>query len=157
MVNENLRNFRRWYKKAIILLQGHRAFGYPLLCISLPLLERYLRQKSGIYQRSSLNNQFYGQFLKLFPEIRNIDEAKDFWVSYRHGLLHQAAPKMRGPGSRRAAVSHDYCLIRRDDRRNLFIINPKKFSSRVVDIIENDFSTYEGTGSFDHPLPKLRR
>ncbi|MDP2922160.1 MAG: hypothetical protein Q8O30_00360 [Candidatus Omnitrophota bacterium] len=155
-MNTNKRNFTIWFKNAIIVLQKRRAFGYPLLCISFPLLERYLREKSKNFQSGSLNENFHKEFLKLFPEALSLDDAKKIWKAYRNGILHQVAPSRVGPRGKQTAVSHDCSIIAYDKKNNLVVINPKKFSQRVIEIIEKDFSTYEGKNSPDHPLPKVR-
>jgi hypothetical protein len=36
-----------------------------------------------------------------------------------------------------------------------FTVSPIKFSDRVIEIIENDFATFEGHSSAAHPLPSV--
>jgi len=137
------------------MLQKRRAFGYPLLCISFPLLERYLREKSRSYQSKSVNETFYQEFVGCFPEIKTKENAKKIWRAYRNGLLHQGAPNRIWQGGWKVAVSHDYEIVAFDEKNRLVIINPRKLSQRTIDIICADFGIFEGHGSPDHPLPKV--
>jgi hypothetical protein len=62
-----------------------------VVIISLALLERYLRQKRGIGEVTSLPDEFFDEFCELFPKIPDIPVARQFWRVCRHGLMHQAA------------------------------------------------------------------
>jgi hypothetical protein len=43
--------------------------GFIFAVVSLPLLERYLREKSGAGQASTLPQEFFDELVALFPEI----------------------------------------------------------------------------------------
>ena len=77
-------NFLKWFKEPLHCLYKNDDAGFVILIISLPILERYLRQKSGVYE-GKLNSQFYGAFLKMFPSIKNEGIARRFWDVYRNG------------------------------------------------------------------------
>src|SRR5207249_8734898 len=87
-MNNNLHNYECWFKGVVRHLYNDVNAGFAILMIAIPLLERYLRQKSGAFE-GDLNDAFYREFLAVFPSLANISEAKDFWQVYRNGLLHQ--------------------------------------------------------------------
>ena len=82
-------NFRKWFVDALDPLRGKGDAGFIFAFVSLPLLERYLREKSGAGEAISLRTQFFVELGKLFPEIAGREDR--MWHCYRNGLLHQAA------------------------------------------------------------------
>ncbi|MEE8329333.1 MAG: hypothetical protein V3R54_05325, partial [Thermodesulfovibrionia bacterium] len=88
MMNKNLDNFRVWYSKILEALYLKENAGFVILMISFPLLERYLREKSGVHE-GNLNDSFHSELQTIFPVLTSQEIAKQFWHVYRNGLLHQ--------------------------------------------------------------------
>jgi hypothetical protein len=147
----NYDNFTKWFKEPLRCLYKNKDAGFAILMISLPILERYLRQSSGVYE-NSLDARFYDALVKMFPSLKNTAVAKKFWEVYRHGLLHQATLKA-GDTVLSAAVHDSAPEIEFD--HNVFTVSPTKFSQRVVATIDSDFPTYEGTGSPKHAPARI--
>jgi hypothetical protein len=82
-------NFRKWFVDALGPLRSKGDAGFIFAFVSLPLLERYLREKSGAGEAMTLPTQFFVELGKLFPEVAGRE--KSMWHCYRNGLLHQAA------------------------------------------------------------------
>jgi hypothetical protein len=124
--------------------------------VSLPLLERYLREKTRIFENPKLGERFYQEFLSLFPSAGNVDTVRAFWEIYRHGLLHQAALKTKA-GIIQAALHNaaQDIEVGYDTKGSVFTVSPVKFSDRVIEIMENDFRTYQGHSSAAHRLPQI--
>ena len=113
--------------------------------VTMPLLERYLRQKVELPLRGSLNETFYKELTGLFPELRDVGTAKKFWHVYRNGLLHEVAMSSQNGTSSPMLVgslSHDIPNIA-IDLDGGFWLHPCDFAKRVVQAIENDFASYE--------------
>lgn len=152
----NVENFNLWYKQFLTELSKNGDAGFVILMTAFPLLERYLRQKSGVFE-GDLNQSFYSQLRIVFPVFRNNDEAKEFWHIYRNGLLHQVALSQRnrhGINMHAAWLSNnaDTLII---DTNGDFWVNPAKFARKVVETIEGDFSTFEALNSTNHPFPEI--
>ena len=156
-INKNLKNFKSWYVDILEGLYPNREAGFVILMVAFPLLERYLREKSGIHE-GKLNLYFYDELLHIFPELNTKDNANQFWHVYRNGLLHQVT--IRG-GFRdeiqlpKGWVSNDFHTLEIDKSGN-FWVHPAKFVKRVVEVIESDFITFEGRHSENHPLPVIK-
>lgn len=154
-MNEYRRNFNSWFKDILATLYSNREAGFVILMVVFPLLERYLREKSGVHE-DSLNDSFYNELCRLFP-LNTKETASQFWQVYRNGLLHQVTLSQR---SRKGIqmpdgwVSSDVDILSIDNNGN-FWVHPAKFAQRVVQAIEDDFATFEGGHSANHPLPKV--
>jgi hypothetical protein len=74
-MNDNLANFNSWFKEPILRLQQDSEAGFIIVMISLALLERFLREKSGTRESKSLNASFHAEFMKLFPMVGSDDTA----------------------------------------------------------------------------------
>lgn len=146
-MKENYDNFIKWFKEPLNTLYKNKHAGFAIVMLSLPILERYLRQKSGVFENQNLDPRFHREFLKMFPSVRDIEAVKTFWRVYRHGLLHQATLKSDNTIIS-AAVHSGAADIEFDGK--LFTVSPNKFSAKVVKTIEEDFQTYEGAGSPKH-------
>jgi hypothetical protein len=158
-MNDNLANFTRWFKEPLLELQQDSEAGFIIVMISLALLERYLREKSGVHERPSLDANFRTEFMRLFPSIGRDDLALKFWEVCRHGLMHQTTFKIGTKaghsvtmGLHESAPEIEYRYGSSGDE---FMISPSRFCSRVIQIIENDFPTFEGAASPNHPLSQL--
>jgi len=159
MANQNHRNSERWHKAVLENLYHNRDAGFVLMAASLPLLERYLREKSQVFEHK-INDQFYDELLSAFPRLKTRQIAAKFWRLYRHGILHQMTLKRDRAEQDHltAELSGDDHIpaveLRGDDR---VVVNPAKFARRVVDIIEGDFATFEGQNSKNHPPAQERQ
>lgn len=149
--------FRKWYQEPVAELQKLEGAGFPQMLIALPLIERYLRQKSGIGEATSLSDPFFKELKVVFPELdsENID-AKSFWQVFRNGLLHQVTMSQKPIRSTPAppgALTYNDKMIKCDPGTGMILVNPTDFADRVLDTIKNDFGTFEGSHSPNHPLP----
>ena len=63
----NHTNFQNWFKGVLEKLCQDENAGFVLLIVAFPLLERYLRQKSGTYEAPSLSSDFYTELRKVLP------------------------------------------------------------------------------------------
>jgi len=151
-MKKNYENFIRWFKEPLNSLYKNPHAGFAIVILSLPILERYLREKSGVCEQLNLDDRFHQEFLKMFPSVKDMPTARNFWVVYRHGLLHQATLKAHDTVLS-AAVHGGAAEIEFDGK--VFTVSPVKFSEHVVNAIEGDFATYEGAGSPKHSLSKI--
>ena len=88
--------FQRWYKEPIetlIAKDEHTAFA--VLTLTLPILERYTRHKVQVSTRT-LTAAFFDELVRMFPDLQNSTNARQFWDSYRNGLLHQSSRFVSG-------------------------------------------------------------
>ena len=157
-MNENRANFEKWFKGPLNTLYKNIDAGFIIVIISLPILERYLRQKSRLYEKTKYSRDFYKEFMEIFPSVTSITTARKFWRIYRHGLLHQATLKKESSVMTVTAGVHDSAseiTYSYDSNGEQFVVSPKKFSERVISTIESDFDTYEGKGSSSHTLPEV--
>ena len=155
-MNTNRDNFRAWYSKVLDGLYSDQNAGFVILMISFPLLERYLREKSSVHE-GKLNASFYSELQRIFPVITTQETAKQFWQVYRNGLLHQVTLSLKNKkGIQMPAgwLHQDVDLLKIDGSGN-FWVHPAKFAKIVIEVIENDFETFEGQHSDSHPLPRV--
>lgn len=155
----NIDNFRKWYKDILCHLYPNRDAGFAILFIAFPLIERYLRAKSGISEDAKLNNRFYSELIGIFPVLENENTARDFWQIYRNGLLHQVTFSLRKNQGIKLVVgwvSNDASMLSILDDGG-FMVHPAKFARHIVRHIENDFSTFEGQRITSPPLPEVQR
>src|SRR5437660_2215201 len=149
---KNYDNFVKWFREPLNSIYGNPYAGFAILMISLPILERYLRQKSGVFEKKSLDDHFRQALLNMFPSLKDTDTARKFWEVYRHGLLHQATLKA-GDMLLGVAVHGEAQEIEFDG--HVFTVSPIKFSKKVVEAIEANFPTYEGVDSPQHGLAQV--
>jgi hypothetical protein len=150
-MSQNSDNFIKWFKGPITTLQNDPDAGFAILMISLPLLERYLRQQSGNFENPGLDDAFCNCFKQLFPSVKDIPTARKFWETFRHGLLHQAAIKS-ADGVIQAGVHNaaQEIQVGYNNYGWTFTVSPNGFSKKVIDTIEADFPTFEAAGSPRH-------
>jgi hypothetical protein len=144
MRNDDRGNFEAWFVQPLKCLYPQvEPFGFIIVMVTLPLLERYLRQKEDI--QTDLKQQFYIALEELFPDLSGQrDESRKFWKLCRHGLLHR--------GTFNASESHCIYLVRdlgeavvvnRADPKNIvFKLDPVAFAQKVLTTILGDFETY---------------
>lgn len=158
-MNDNRKNFNKWYKIPLSTLYKNVDAGFIIMMVSLPLLERYLREKCNIKEFAGLNDDFYRTLTVIFPNLNNKENAKVFWKVYRHGLLHKTALRISGKTFhvQIAGMHNDANEIELEVNKNAykFMVSPVKVSRRTILTIENDFETYEGINSPCHPLPAI--
>lgn len=159
-MNDNEKNFRSWFVDTLDVLRTNGNSGFIFTLITFPLLERYLREKSGAGESRDLPVQFFDELAVLFPDIAS--KRFDFWHSYRNGLLHQAAfskTKLRQQGivvMPTASLSgSDPRPVYYDSASDGFFLNPIMFYETVVARILSDFTTFEGGNSPSHNLPTV--
>ena len=155
----NQENFRAWYVDILGTLYPHRGAGFAIVMIALPLLERYLRNKAGLAVGASLDTRFHKELIALFPDIGDdVATATNFWQIYRHGLLHEVTfsrENQKGKAMPVGSLTHDISGIQRYSDGN-FSVHPVDFAKRVAQIIQDDFSTFEGTASVGQ-LPSVQQ
>ena len=156
-MNINKENFEKWYKLPLEKLYRNPDAGFIIMMTALPLLERYLREKSQTYEMLTLKDpEYYDALRIIFPEIQSNDVAKKFWNIYRHGLLHQVSLKT---ADRRNILPEGWLSNKGEavnfDTNQKFIINPQQFADKVIKTIEENFNTFEGHGSPNHTFPTI--
>src|ERR1035441_707207 len=77
--------FEAWFGTPLTALMEDPDAGFIVAMVAFPLLERYLRRESGSAPNQKL---FQDAVLKFLPELKTARQAKEFWESYRHRLLH---------------------------------------------------------------------
>jgi hypothetical protein len=151
--------FNCWFRDVVVRLTADPDAGFVVLITSLTLLERYLREKSNNDERRQLDDRFFDEFIKLFPQIPDVLVARKFWNVARHGLMHQATFKTRLDSSEtilEIGVDDAVDVISYDSHGNehCFLVSPTKFAEVTIATIEGDFPTFEGNRSPNHPLPE---
>jgi hypothetical protein len=58
-MSPNRENFNAWYKQVLATLYPSREAGLAILLVAFPLLERYLRQKTGLSADQVLSTAFF--------------------------------------------------------------------------------------------------
>jgi hypothetical protein len=159
-MNEDLVNFKAWFGDVLTALYPNRNAGIPVLMLSLPLAERYLRQKNKVGPGSHLTRACMRTLIAILPALRDVATARDFWAVYRHGFLHQATLSAVAGGGASLPVgwlTHDTAepfLIRSDGS---FQVHPVLLSQVIVGAIEADFAVFAGTAAGAPPLAKAER
>jgi|SRR5471030_1474556 len=138
----NQENFQSWFASNIRKMAADRSAGFIVAMVCFPLLERYLRQLTKAEPKSP---KFIAALLRLIPELESIENAKTFWIVYRHGLLHDITMSRETHG-----LTHDSKIVEMRTDSKVWL-NPEIFSERVLTIIEKDFDIFE-SGS---PLPTV--
>ena len=150
----HVHNFKCWYAGVLDALYKHTNAGFVILIVAFPLLERYLREKSGLPENDPLTDQFYLELLAVFPALSRIAVAKEFWQVYRNGLLHQVTlsrQNRKGEPMRKGSLRSDGRMLTIEPGD--FWVDPVEFARAVIQTIDNDFPTFEGQRS--NPLPVI--
>ena len=157
-------NFQQWFTNVLAPLFQKRDAGLVILMTAFPLLERYIRQKTPMSASDNFGDDAKALLLSLFPELKNLDAAGQFWQVFRHGLLHQVSflPEKRSSGPKRPPVSlpgsritHDIPVAIRIEADHSFTLQPVIFCDRVLSVIEADFATFiGGVQSTAYPFPR---
>ena len=155
-----MEDFKSWFVESLKPLRTNGHAGFIFVLIAFPLLERYLRGKSGCPEGQTLTQRFFSNLGTLFPRISG--KENDFWNCYRNGLLHQVTfPKAKltkngiWVGLPEAGLSgHDKGPVYYDLASNQFFLNPLAFFDLVTSTILADFPPYESAGSANYRLPQ---
>jgi hypothetical protein len=147
--------FSRWFADVLRILPSIQGAGFASVIVSIALLERYLRELSGVHEKSSLDDRFYEALAGAFPSLKTNKAARRFWKIYRHGLLHQVAfsTAESDGGQKSFGGLRDDCEAVELTPEGHFWVNPAKFAAAVVKLIEADFATFLGSHSPNHQLP----
>ena len=154
----NKDNFNLWFRTIIESLYKNKHAGFPILMLTFPLLERYLRSKSGVNE-GNLKPSFYDELRTLFPILKDNSIAEQFWQVYRNGILHQATlsqqdrKNIKMPDGWLSGDKKDIEI----DAGNAFWVNPVEFAKHVMNSIDKDFSYFEAASSFGHPLSTTKK
>ena len=155
MLDEAREHFQKWFVEPLNYLYTNEHAGFAIVMLSLPLLERYLRQKSGVHEKTSLDSRFFNELFSLFPTLGDTATARDFWRLYRHGLLHQATLKTE-IGTLEVSVKNDIdawpITVSMCSQGRRFIVAPVVLSKMIIGEIESNFSTFIAPNSTAHPL-----
>src|SRR5882672_2777365 len=158
-MSEQLKDFRAWYVDVLAQLYPIGDAGIAALMISLPLLERYLRQKNKLGPDDKLDAAI-PDMSAIFPALKDARTAQQFWSVYRNGFLHQvtlAQRTRRGTALPQGWLTHDIAEAVRIDADGSFCVNPVLLSQRIIAVIEADFATFAGVASGAPPLPVVTR
>ncbi len=157
-MNTHRKNFKAWYADVLNSLYPSRDAGFAVLMIAFPLLERYLRQKLQLPPQATLQDAFYDELTKVFPQLSNRATAKNFWQVYRNGILHEVTLSKQNRSGTQMPVgwlSHDKAIVSIESDGS-FWIHPVLFSQHVVRTIETNFSVFEGAAISQSPLPTVK-
>jgi hypothetical protein len=146
-------NFEAWFVQPLESLYPKvEQFGFIIVMVTLPLLERYLRQKENI-TGDTLKQEFYIALERLFPELQGQrDETRKFWRLCRNGLLHRST--FNGPGIYLVRNLNTPVVVARGDQSDfVFHLDPVAFSKKVLATIGDDFEVY--ANSLTSPLPVI--
>jgi hypothetical protein len=156
-------DFENWFVNSLKGLRDNGDAGFIFTLVSFPLLERYLRNKSGCPEGETLTNQFFTNLAHVLPEIAGVE--RQFWNCYRDGLLHQVTfPKAKLDKKTRIWVNlppagisgHGSGPIYIEPNVGGFFLNPIKFFDHVTATILGDFSVYEEVNKATHyPLARV--
>lgn len=157
-MSEQLKNFRAWYVDVLARLYPVRDAGIAVFMISLPLFERYLRQRNKLGPEDKIDPAM-PDICRIFPALKDAVTARQFWTVYRHGFLHQVtlATKTRGGALPSGWLTHDSGSAVQVEADGSFCVNPVLFSQQVIASIEDDFATFAGVAAGAPPLPVVAR
>jgi hypothetical protein len=147
---DDRKNFETWFVGPLERLYPEvEQFGFIIVMVTLPLLERYLRQKKNL-GTEGYNKKFFGALEELFPDL--LGQTETFWKPCRNGLLHRGT--FNGPGIRLVRDMNRPIEVNRDDPANIvFHLDPVAFAQKVLATITGDFEVY--ATSLTSPLPAV--
>jgi len=150
--------FKAWYEDVLAMLYPYRDAGIAIFMISLPLTERYLRQKSNLGPDADLSDDFMRRLVKIFCTLKDEATARQFWAVYRHGFLHQATlsrSTRRGTPLPIGWLTHDISEAIQIMPDGSFCMHPVLFSQKIVNEIRADFAAFAGTVAGAPPLARV--
>jgi hypothetical protein len=151
-----------WYAEVLEYLYRYpspsRNAGIATLMISLPLLERYLRQKNGLRPEQPIDGRCMATLRSVFRVFPDDATAWNFWRVYRNGFLHQVTLSLKSGGGSplpAGSLTHDVTVPVTVEADGSFVLQPELFSRQVVQTIEADFNTFADVGTSAPSLPQL--
>jgi hypothetical protein len=159
-IADDAANFKAWYVDVLHGLYKIEGAGIPVLMISMPLLERYLRQKNRIAPADALTDASMRDLCVMFPALPSVDIARQFWNVYRHGFLHQATLSTvshRGANLPVGWLTYNRSAAVSIESNGSFCVEPRLFAQTVVAAIQADFPTFAGVAAGAPPLPVVAR
>jgi len=148
-MDKHRENFRAWYERVLLKLFPDRDAGFAILLVTFPLLERLLRHRVGLSHKDNLNDPFFDAVVAFLPEAKTRIGAREFWQVFRNGLSHEVTLSREARSGTAMPVgwlSHDGGLYSVDAHGALWL-HPVLFAERVLQAINNDFSTFVGPSS----------
>ncbi len=152
-------NFKAWYVDSLNILYPIRNAGIPLFMISLPLAERFIRQKNKVGPDTNLTEDCMGTLGKIFPALANKATAWDFWNVCRNGYLHQAT---FSPSTRKGKplpvgwLTHDIADAVQVTAVGNFLVHPVLFSRAIIGAIESGLRYIQRRGNWSAPYAGRR-
>jgi hypothetical protein len=159
-MSEHSDNFKAWYADVLTSLYPNRNAGIAVLMISLPLAERYLRQKNHVGPDDPLTDDCMTSLIRIFSVLPDVSTARKFWAVYRNGFLHQATLSTSARGGASLPVgwlSHDISDAVQIRPDGSFCVHPVLFSQSIVRTIESEFAVFAGVAAGAPPLAKVER
>lgn len=154
-MSTDLNNFKEWYVGTLAQMYPRRESGIAVFMITLPLLERYLRQKNRLTPSDNLTDACMIDLCSLFVALENVQVAWQFWNVFRNGFLHQATLSLKTKKGNDLPVgwlSHDKPHPVSVESDGSIWVHPVLFSKHVIQAIEKNFEVFSGTGT---PLPTV--
>lgn len=128
-----LERFKLWFADPLRELAGGDHKGFIVLMVGLPLLERYLRGRTNAEPNS---DRFRMALCDVFPELP-LERSEAFWITYRHGLLHNVAFWRDDHG-----LTDNLDGPLQVDAQQV-LLNQRHFVERILLTIERDFAPFE--------------
>lgn len=126
--------FEKWFAMPLLRLARDPDAGLIILMSTFPILERYLKEKSGC---DPIAPPFLAAFIQVVPELGAEANAKLLWTTYRDQLLHNASFERQSQWLSRAKGIFEI------DEQGRYWLNPALFAERVVSVIRSDFACFE--------------
>lgn len=127
-------NFELWVGGPLETILAHPHAGFIVAMVAFPVLERYLRGKSGAAPDEPA---FQAALVEVIPELRSTQAAGTFWSMFRHSLLHYAGFQRPNYGFASSAE-----LVSVSASGEVWM-NPQLFGERVLKTVRADFPAYE--------------
>jgi hypothetical protein len=148
-------NFKKWFEDVLNKLADNPEAGLPMMMITLPLLERYLRRLCGMKFSDTIGPKFKSELRKIFPVLDSNKRAYMFWNVFRNGLLHQAAlnPGKDWMGWIKHETAHDAIVVEKKYKE--FWVGPTQFAHEVIKVINGNFSVFMDSGVVGPCFPSV--
>lgn len=157
-MSADIANFKAWYSDTLEVLYPRRESGIAVFMVSVPLLERYLRQKNSLAPSDKFTDACLRDLMRMFASLSSEQQARQFWNVFRNGFLHQATLSVQlksGANLPTGWLSHDKQHAVTVEPDGSFWLHPVLFSQRVIQEIEQNFSVFVGSGTPAPPLPTV--
>ena len=153
-------SFRQQFKEPIELLIARKQSEFALMMITLPLVERLLRGRFQL-KDGSLSEPFYAGLCQLFPELREVKQARAFWQCFRHGILHPASFSLKRAdradfsgviGLGELPVGSVAIHLAEQFEHIVCTVDPVAFAKTVLAEVERDLQTFYAADPEKHPI-----